>query len=470
MSKKLLIYFLAFLILIDLGYSFLQYYNTPLDGDMAGCIVPSAGVKNILIDPFGISVLTENTSYPNPNRFFSHWVYHGYFRNVPLFIQNFTNPINSVYLSAALAKIIMHALILFLLAVYISRTRNFTKLDFLISAALVVPLFQANGYAGYMGIIDGSITYTFFYALPMGLLLLFYLPFLNQLYHNGKLSLNIATKILLLILAMAVTLSGPLNPGIALVITLLFIFHLAITRNKIRGNELFFLIPISVLSLYSLYIGSYNSLNLGNEFSILQLYSKLPEGIYYQFTQKLGFPILFLIIAINVTLIRKHYYNHEGQKILSTLKWIGIFALVYIILLPIGGYREYRPDILRYDTIMPVTLSIFYIYGLTTLFLIKSISKQKRGFYLLAVVCVAIIFTNADEPEFHKDDCQRNALTEIANSTDDVVLLESDCKVLSWKNIETPEASKLNSELLNYWNVSTDGKLYYHRMPVKKIK
>src|SRR5690606_7535578 len=65
----------------------------------------------------------------------------------------------------------------------------------------------------------------------------------------------------------------------------------------------FYLIPISIFSLYSLFLGSYNSIDLDNKISLSVLYAKLPEGIYYSFTQKLGFPILFLILTINVLII-----------------------------------------------------------------------------------------------------------------------------------------------------------------------
>ena len=487
MRKKILIYSLAFILCLDLGYSFLQYYYTPLDGDMAGGIVPNEGVKKILEDPIGLSVLTDNAFYPNPNRFFSHLFFYEYYRNIPLFIQNFTNPINSIYLSTALAKIIIHILILFLLAAYISGTRNFLKKDFLISAVLITPLFQTHGYRSYMGIIDESITYSFFYALPIGLLLLFYLPFFKNVYHNDKMILNISTKLLMLILAIIVTLSGPLNPGVVLIVTLLIFMQIilsyfkqsnkklnetpkAFIKRKIRRNDLFLLLPISVLSVYSLYIGSFNSISLENSISFVKSFSKLPDGVYYQFTQKLGFPILFLMVAINTFIIHKYHCCSQGQKILQTLKWIGIFALIYIILLPFGGYREYRQNILRYDTIMPITISLIFIYGASTLFLIKRISKINRKWYLIVIIGAAIIFTSADKPDFNKNYCERQALNVIANSTENLVILENDCNVLSWKIITTPEDSKLNAELLKYWNVINERKLYFNKMSVTHNK
>ena len=57
----------------------MQHYSMPLDGDMAGGIVPAEDVKLILNDPFGISVITDNAVYPNPNRYFAHWTFFTYF-------------------------------------------------------------------------------------------------------------------------------------------------------------------------------------------------------------------------------------------------------------------------------------------------------------------------------------------------------------------------------------------------------
>ena len=177
MNRRYLYYFLFLLLLADLTYSFLQHYSMPLDGDMAGGIVPAEDVNPVLKDPFGFSVITENAVYPNPNRFFAHWTYFTYFNQVPILLQRFVSPFDSIYLASAIAKILIQLLILTLLAFYLTGRQKIFNADFLIAAILIVPLFQTNGYRSYMGIIDPTITYTFFYALPCAIILLFYLPF-----------------------------------------------------------------------------------------------------------------------------------------------------------------------------------------------------------------------------------------------------------------------------------------------------
>ena len=235
------------------------------------------------------------------------------------------------------------------------------------------------------------------------------------------------------------------------------------TIKKIPKAYWIFLIPISLLSLYSLFLGKYNSITISTQIPLREMYLKLPEGIYYQFTQKLGFPLLFSILTINSVVINKKFKTVEGEKIMLIFKWIGIFSLCYILLLPLGGYRIYRPNILRYDTIMPITLSLFFIFGITTLFILKSISNRQKIVYLPLIIGVLFIYTNADEAKFNNNKCERNALKIIADSKDKVVQLSTNCTVIAWEMITKPEGSELDAELLNIWNITKEKKLYFNQ-------
>jgi hypothetical protein len=225
----------------------------------------------------------------------------------------------------------------------------------------------------------------------------------------------------------------------------------------------FYLFPICLFSIYSLYIGRNNSITIASQIPLMEMYLRLPLGIYYQFTQKLGFPILFLILTINAIIIHNKYKTPEGKEILNIFKWIGIFALSYIVLLPLGGCRGYRPNILRYDSIMPITLCLMFIFGLTTLFLLKNMSNNRRIWYIPVVIGVLFVFTISDEPKFDNNQCEKNALKEISESNDTVVELHHDCSVLAWGTIIKPEDSELNAQLLNIWGVTNKKKLYYNK-------
>ncbi|MFY9152618.1 MAG: hypothetical protein WAO52_11415 [Prolixibacteraceae bacterium] len=192
MSKtKLLIIVLIVFILGDLTYSFLEYYYIPLDGDISAGVVPSGDVQKVLDDPFGFHLLASGEKHVNPNRFFAHFTFKEYMQRVPLWLQSWTDPITSVYFSCALAKFVIHFLVIFILATLIAGTKNMLNKNFLIVATLLIPLIQANGYWGHMGIVDKSTTYTFFYALPLVLLMLFLMPFYRFLVENEKSKINI---------------------------------------------------------------------------------------------------------------------------------------------------------------------------------------------------------------------------------------------------------------------------------------
>ena len=478
MSKpKLLILFLIIFLLGDSTYSFLQYYYIPLDGDISTGVVPSNEVQQVLNDPFGFNLLSSGEEHVNPNRFFGHFFFKEYMEKVPIWLQSFFDPITSVYLSCALMKISIHLLVIFILATLISGTRNLLDKKFLICAALIVPFIQANGYIEHMGINDKAITYTFFYALPVVLQMLFFMPFYRMVFENEFVRLGLLKYIFLLSLSIILPLTGPLNPGIILIVSGLIGIHYLInfdrpsisfsTRSllasfrKIPTTIYIFLVPVCLVSLYSLFLGRFDSNYSTETIAIADRYMKLPLGIYYLISQSLGLPLLFIIICTNVYMIQKQFTSPEAQKVTGTLKWIGLFAAVYILLLPLGGYRTYRPNILRYDTFMPVTIALLYFYGISTFFLLNNLKLRLRKIYMTGLFVFFSIYMNSDRlrtDEYHNE---RKALEFLANSPDEVTVLPTKCKVMSWEIFSQPSQSEYNAILLKYWNITKDKKLYY---------
>src|SRR5688572_413829 len=113
---KILKYICIVLLCIDVAYTFHQcYYMTPLDGDLAGIVMPAPAYNKVMEDPFGLGVLLHNETYAATNRFFIHWICSGYFKTVPFALQNFTNPVDSIFLSIAVARTTMHIALIYLL-------------------------------------------------------------------------------------------------------------------------------------------------------------------------------------------------------------------------------------------------------------------------------------------------------------------------------------------------------------------
>jgi hypothetical protein len=328
-----------------------------------------------------------------------------------------------------------------------------------------------------MGIIDPSITYTFFYALPCAILLLFYLPFYFDFVYGTALLKKWFVKIFVFALAIYVVFDGALNPGIILTITILYGLKSFLMTDKylsivkrvfqtfqvIPKTNLFFFSLISLLSLYALYIGTNNSIFLGETISISERYARIPKGILTIVTQKIGFPIFLIVIGINIFLLRRNIQNNEINKTLRIFSWIGLFALFYILLLPLGGYKEYRPYILRYDTIMPITLGLIFIYAMSSYQLIKHFIGKRKYLYLALTFVFTFVFSNADKLELNKNTCEKLALEKISKSNDKVVFVDNDCTVLSWDKITDSTKSTLNGQLLKKWKIMSDNKQYYQR-------
>jgi hypothetical protein len=476
MTKKQLCFILLIFIAFEIGYSFVKHLGQPLDGDMAWNVIPAADVKPIFDSPFGTAAILHHKTYANPNRFFCHWVYKSYLLAAPSVLQKFVSPIESVYLACALSKIVIQMVLILILSMIISKSRKIANVDFLLAATLIFPLFQINGYRGHMGIIDPSTTYTFFYALPCVVLLIYFMPLILPPQALKRRFYAWIIYLLWLPLACVVALSGPLNPGVVLIVALLLVTQsiqkafkhgvhpvgvnklLTVVRSMPQAYWMY-VIPVSLLSLYSLYLGTYNSITIESQIPLSDMYQRIPEGIYYQFTQDLGFPVLFASITINMIVIKRCVPGVEGANIMNSLKWLGIFSLLYILLLPLGGYREYRHNILRYDTIMPITLGLFIVFGTSTLYLLKTRSRKLQYRYIPFVLLVLVIYSNADRFK-DKNSCEKNALVQIATSQDAVVQLNSDCPVLTWESVIHPSDTELNAQLLHTWGITTRKKLY----------
>jgi hypothetical protein len=453
----------------------------PLDGDMVAGIIPTDDVNLILEDPFGVSVITNDAIYSNPNRFFAHWTFFNYFNYMPIWLQNFTNPIESIYLACAIAKIFIQVSIMTLLALYITGKQKIFDGDLLTAVILIIPLFQTNGYRGTMGIIDPSITYTFFYALPCALLLLFYLPFYSDSINKTSILKIKIVKILLFVLAVIIVFNGALNTGVILIITLLFgsncffktsvnlsfgkkTFQAFIIASK---TNLFFFIFVSILSLYALYIGKNNAIFLGKTITIGQRYSRIPIGINTVITQNIGYQMLIVFISINLIILFRYYHDSETKKTIRMFGWIGLFAIIYLLLLPLGGYKEYRPNILRYDTIMPVTIGFIFIYAKSSYQLLKYLKGKFKMIYLILLIIFSYKFTIADKPEINNNDHEKLALEKISKSNKKVVFIEDNCTIISWEKITDPRKSASIGQLLKRWKITSDNKEFYQNKNIK---
>lgn len=479
MRQKYRYWLLAFAIVLDTGYSFLQHFNTSLDGDMAAIIVPEDKYRLVMQDPFGSTVL-EGKDYHASNRYFAHAAMMGYFRSIPLALQHLTDPVNSVYLSAAILKSCLQIGLIALLAAYSVAPGHRRKQDMLLAALLVVPWFQTFGYSLQMGIIEKAPTYACFYPLPLAFLLAFFLPFFWRYQSDAAEKLAWSHHFWLLPFTVVLPLSGPLVPAVVLLVcpTVLAACWWKKYRSQpaqpmykratnalqaVPAGLIFYFTAITLWSLWSLYVGSFNSESDHAGLPLLDRYPALLAGLFAILKLKLGLPLLLLAISINLWLSKRFVPAVENQSLLILGKWVAAFVIVYLLMLPLGGFRSYRSLIVRHDTIMPVTLCLLCLYAKTTFTLIKSQWLHRR-WYGWGVLFLSLIVAAADLPNFHHNDCEKSALETISRSSAPVVPLDNDCPILGWNDkLTDPIGSKLNAQLLQIWRVTTTERLYFSK-------
>ena len=474
-NKWSLLFFI--LILCDIAYTFSQNYRlVSLDGDLCSIVLPWPGYAFVLHDPLGLDVLLNGEYYPATNRFFIHFFMYEYFHSFPFFLQNFFAPIESLYYSMTIFRTMIQVILLYLVAYYASGSPRIFNRNFLIAAILVTPLFQIEGYVEQIGITLNSITYTFFYALPFVFILLYFLPFYSAYFHERRIRFNLFIHLLLAACLFVIVFGGPLGAPVILLACSSVLLYAFITSFR-RSNELIakrFIHSINsipkivlwhfsfaiLLALYSTYIGTHNTENLWTEMPLMDRYGLLLKGLWHILTFKLGASLLFVATIVNVALVSR-FHTPAARRIVLLGKFILILCIAYILLLPLGGYREYRPLIIRVDTFAPVSVAAILLFVHSGLFLINNLRLTRRKILIGCLTAFGLVYTNADHPGKGSNACEKATMRQIANSDEPVVLLRSGCSPLSWGKITNPDDSGEKAELLYYWNVTREKKLYY---------
>jgi hypothetical protein len=470
--KKLLVILSIALVLIDLIYSFYQFKLAPLDGDMAGGIVQGEKGLRIFNDPYGFNVISKNFKAENPNRYYSHLAFRSYFRSVPFLVQNFTNPIDSIYIASAIAKILIQTIFIVVLTFMIIKFLGKFDLLYLTIPILLIPFFQTNGAVETIGIIDPSITYNFFYSLPL-LFFLIYIGLFFLVLNNFNFKYKYVVVGILGILMLIIPFSGPLIAPLMAIFSLLlliiwFLKYEIIKSEVFKSNALkhfllIFCITSLLISLYSIFLGTFNSIGDFSEVTLLERYNKLFLGVHHYFIERDELQALILFVLFNSVIIRLFFYEKFGKTIITIFVLFLLFISIYILLLPIGGYRDYRPYILRYDTLMPLTIGLVLFFAFSVVFIIKNSINYKSKFIFLFIVFYYLIdLHKKDLIDFQSNTCQIEALEELANSNDTKVELFAECEVLSWGEVNKYEDSYYIGKLLYYWNITQHELIFVH--------
>ena len=476
-SRKIIWYSLLLFVVGDLAYSFWQYSHFPIDEDLARIVVPDIYYQKVLDDPLGLQVWKDGEGYQATNRFAAHYVIRAYFRTVPHWLQAFLSPIDSLYWSAAIFKVLVQLLLLAQLSRYTLSVFRDSKVERLAVLALFIPFFQTMGYQHVFGIVDPSITYTFFYAWPMAWLLLFYAPFYRKLmllpnrYQSGW------SKMGSLCLAIVLPFSSPLVAPVMLIIS--FLYFLAQFRFLVSygfrqkawrelvakgGFTLLVFLLASLVSVYSFVLGTYNIENqLAGSLAISERYRLLPAGLWHHLQAKLAYPLLLIALIGNAVILRFSKKQYSWGWLRPALPYFVAGVTLYVLLLPLGGYRDYRPDIVRRDTLLPVLLVLLLWLGWTTVGVAKLLQAKRRQAYLGALVLLGLIFTLADGPNADLNTCERQGLEQLAQAKESPLLLSVGCPVMAWHPYDDPGHSKWNAYFLRQLNITDQAVLYANK-------
>jgi hypothetical protein len=484
---KIIYIAIALILLGDLIYSYKQYNLSGVDGDFSRIVLGQDNYDKVLNDPLGISTFSGE-SYPGTNRYTAHKVMSVYFKHVPFLFQNFLSPIDSLYLSISLAKFAIHLMLLLLFGAYINVWFRWAKWkSYLISAAIISPFFIGGSvYTEHLQVIDLCITYAMFYPLPLTALLAYYLPFYKY-YITGNISKSPLFVVLWILFALGLVFFGPLPAALLLTSIPLFAIGLLWRAygnlpagsgrivNVFKGLDRTVVILLSfafVFALYSFYVGTKNS-ESADPMALKERFVLLFKGIQEVFFNKEhGVAYLFLATVINLLLLA-YLYGKEHKDFLYLVAGLAVFSLLYILLLPLGGYRLYRPLILRRDTTLPVLFILFYVFTTSGLLLLRRCPGKFKAYPFVFITVVVLHFgiTDISMPGYYNRKEQKPLMEEVAASKEDCVLLNHTTPIASWNFNAKCEESENVANFLLFYRV-TPRKIYvrykdHYEEPVK---
>lgn len=224
-----------------------------------------------------------------------------------------------------------------------------------------------------------------------------------------------------------------------------------------------------VLSIYSFYIGSKNSENDWSPKPLTERFSLLFEGIKEAFfSTETGLFFLLVAITVNILLLC-HTHQKKHTRYLEFLLFLLLFSIVYIFLLPLGGYRFYRPYIIRRDTLLPILLTLLFVWASSSVYLISHLKRGRKFFYISLMVGFLFYFNKKDILPKYTNVCEKNTLEIIANSKEDCLVLPRNCSIAAWGEYYS-ECSKSENKsfMFEYYNIYPRKILYKFEEPQKQ--
>lgn len=491
----ILLLFSGFLVW-DLYDSFEFYRHTVIMGDLTAITSPVPGYDTVLKDPLGINVLLTGEAGAGPNRFWAHFLTCTYFDHVPLLLQQLgVPPIDSLYASCALLKLIVQIGLMLVLSKWALGKQSLWSIKGLVMIAFVGSFFltadtvhRAFDVKRSMTIIDNSIVYTIFYACSLLLLMLYLHPFLQRIRGFKAPTFSIGQHLVLLALSIVVSFNGSLNSPVLLLLcpilllvewskhylqqpsSTAFFKRTSTALQSIPKGILFHFIWIILLNLYSFYLGTFNVENPTNIPTLAERYSLFWDGFYHEYIWNDYHPapigIILVLSLINTGFLLPLLEKAQRNAYLNTLALVLIFIMIYTLLLPLGGYRSYRPLIVRYDVGMPTTVSILFLLFRSSSLLLQQLKGKIQLFYGALLLGLMIFLSIIDRiPNPPSNGCEYACLEQLVESEEQLVVVHH-CPVLSWHVFGSTDGSESIHAVtvLHRWGILDDpNKRFYNQ-------
>lgn len=240
--------------------------------------------------------------------------------------------------------------------------------------------------------------------------------------------------------------------------------------QAIPRDILLHLVWVVLLNLYAFYLGTYNIENPSDIPSLAERYALFRQGFYHEYIYNDFHPaplaILFGLILLNTGFIVKVLEKHTRRTYIITLAVTLVFITIYTLLLPLGGYRAYRPFIVRYDVGMPNTLSILFLFFYSSALLLAHFKGKPKLFYAAPLLGLLVFMTIIDRiPNPPSNACEYACLKQLVHSDEQLIELPP-CSVLSWHLFSDPTGSESTSAMgcLYRWGViDRSDKRYYNQ-------
>ncbi len=376
------------------------------------------------------------------------------------FFRLFLDPVQSIYACVASLKMLIHLgfLLFFYQCFKLRMKRNFDlSVLVLASSCIIVDRFSAS-----FTTIMSSPIYTIFYTLGVLLfLLILFPPILNRIVDDYTSKFSFGKSIGLVLASFAVVQCSPVIPPIVLLSVIAYVGMYFIKSGGLihffKNHELpfiCFLAAICMISIFSFYVGSFNKENFSVQLSIWERYQKLGPGLLQYFT---GGPILLPLILLGSAAYYFRKDKSDGDKRLHL--FMLIFFISFTILLPLGGFRSYRPMLVRGDTFMIINCFILLLV-LRNIYLLYKHQEKNR----FIVPIVAILLLSIDLSGIGRNKCEKEALYAIMNAPSNTdVSIDYNCKVLSWDKMTDPYLLDINAAFLEKMKVATKGQRYHFK-------